>query len=233
MVKNKRLTISLVVLFFLIETVLFFFVQLTSGNAWEAVSYTSVVLACLFMLTNLSKTKNYIFMQIGLVFTVCADWFLVVEDPIKELPAMMFFSCTQICYFLRLYFNQETERERKIHLFVRAATSILAIIIALMILKEDTDLLSIVSLFYYANLILNVVFAFLQHKSSLLFPIGLLLFLMCDTVVGLNALSDYIPIANASRLNAILFGKINWAWVFYLPSQTLIALSLTEFKSKT
>ena len=230
MIKNKKFMIPLVIVFSFTELVLFFFVQLTTGKEWESVAYASVVLACVFMLTSFSKTKNYLFMQIGLVLTVFADWFLVVEDPIQELPAMIFFSGTQICYFLRIFSNHKTEKQKCVHLVVRAALSMLAIAIAVIILGEDADAVSLVSMFYYANLILNVVFAFLQREASLIFPIGLLLFLMCDTVVGLNALSGYVHIENASALNSILFGKINWAWVFYLPSQTLIALSLTEFK---
>ena len=220
----------MVSLFALTETVLFFLVQTTSGDTCVAVSYTAVVLACLFMITSISKTKSYLLMQIGLICTVCADLFLVVIEPMEQLAAMIFFSGTQICYFLRLYFNQSSRLARRVHLIVRLAVSALAIVITALVLKDATDALSIVSMFYYANLILNVIVAFTQSKSSLLFPIGLLLFLCCDTVVGLRAMTDYIQIENSSELANSLFGSINWAWIFYVPSQTLIALSLTNFK---
>lgn len=233
MLKNKKLNLILVALFVALETALFFLVQTTSGDTCDAVSYSAVVLACLFMLTNIAKTKNYVLMQIGLICTVMADLFLVVLEPMEQLPAMIFFSGTQICYFLRLYFNQKSQKEKNIHLIIRAGVSVFAIILTIIVLKDGTDALSLVSMFYYANLILNVIVAFTQCKISILFPLGLLLFLCCDTVVGLRAMTDYIQIENSSELASSLFGTLNWAWIFYVPSQSLIALSLTKFKNET
>ena len=162
-----------------------------------------------------------------------ADLFLVVIHPIMQLPAMIFFSITQICYFLRLYFNSKSEKEKRIHLSIRALSSVIAIIITIIVLKEKTDAVSIISMFYYANLIVNIVFAFVQYKSSKLFAIGLLLFLGCDTLVGINALvTQYITSPNAQEICNAIFGSLNWAWIFYVPSQAMLALSLTKFEKK-
>ena len=231
MLKNQKLKITLVTIFCIIEAILFFLVQTTNGDTCVFVSYLSIILAFAFMITNASLTKNYFLMQIGLLCTLGADLFLVVLEPIQELPAMFFFSGTQICYFLRLYFNQKTQKEKNIHLILRAGVSVLAIIIAIIVLKENTDALSIVSMFYYSNLVVNVIVAFTQCKTSILFPIGLLLFLCCDTVIGIDVmLSDYLHSSNSSAVTNALFSKLNWSWIFYLPSQALIALSLTKFK---
>ena len=230
MIKNKKIFTAVLLSFFAIELVLFFLVQLTSEKAWAICAYSSVVLACLFMLTSISLSKNYVYTQLALTFTICADWFLVVLDPIKELPAMIFFSFVQMCYFLRLYNNHETDKQRTVHLTCRLCISMLAILASFVILGSSADALTAVSLFYYGNLILNVIVAFTQTKKSVLLPIGLLLFLLCDTVVGLNAMTDYVFTQSANKIYNALFGTINWSWVFYLPSQVLIALSLTNFK---
>ncbi len=231
MIKNQKLKIILVTLFSVLEGILFFLVQATNGNTCTFVSYLAVVLAFAFMITNASLTKNYFLMQIALLCTLVADLFLVVLDPIKELPAMFFFSGTQICYFLRLYFNQKSQREKNIHLIIRAGVSVFAIILAIIVLRKSTDALSIISMFYYSNLIMNVIVAFTQFKTSILFPIGLLLFLCCDTVIGIDVLlADYLHSSSSSAVTNALFSKLNWSWIFYLPSQALIALSLTKFK---
>ncbi len=101
-------------------------------------------------------------------------------------------------------------------------------------LGDATDPLSLVSLFYYANLLVNIVVAFIQMKRSPLFAIGLLLFLMCDTVIGLNVMAElYIPSFSESGLYAVLNPEFNLAWAFYVPSQTIITLSLIESHIKS
>ncbi|MBO5439696.1 MAG: hypothetical protein J6A53_03475 [Clostridia bacterium] len=233
MINNKKIKLPIAVAFIAIQSILFFVVQLTSGLACIISSYTVVVLCCLYAMLHIEKSKDYVFTQIALVCTVMADLFLVVIHPIKQLPAMIFFSSTQICYFLRLYFNSKSEKEKRIHLIVRAVASLLALLITIIVLKQKTDAVSLISMFYYANLIINIVFAFVQYKKSQLFAIGLLLFLGCDTLVGLNALlSDYITSPNGQQICNAIFGTLNWAWIFYVPSQACLALSLTKLKFK-
>lgn len=233
MLKNKKIKIIAVAIFCVIEAVLFFLVQSTSDGANVAVSYISVILACLFMLTSFSKTSSYVFTQLGLVFTVFADYFLVVLDPIKQLPAMIFFSGTQIFYFLRLYLSESSKQKRKIHLILRAVISALAIALTFIVLKNEADAVSVISMFYYANLLTNIIAASMQIKGNRLFLIGLILFIMCDTAIGINELIDtYLESENASKVTDAIFGKFNVPWLFYVPSQTLIALSLTDLKTK-
>ena len=163
-----------------------------------------------------------------------ADLFLVVITPMLQIPAMICFSITQICYFIRIYTNQESKKEKLIHIVIRTSGIILILILTLIVLKEKTDFLSLISTFYYINLIVNIIFAFKQSNQSLLFPIGLLLFACCDLQVGLNVLnSSYINIENNVVLNFIANPPFNLAWAFYVPSQTLIALSLIKDKTST
>ena len=83
-------------------------------------------------------------------------------------------------------------------------------------------------------LIENIIFAFKQKESSILFPIGLLLFACCDLQVGLIVLnSSYINIENNLILNFIVDPPFNLVWLFYVPSQTLIALSIIKDKTST
>jgi hypothetical protein len=142
---------------------------------------------------------------------------------------MIFFLTAQSLYATRLH----AVDHRKPLLWLRASLILIALAITVLVLGEKTDALALVSLCYYANLIINLIMAFLQFKQDKLFPIALLLFLLCDTVIGLQVASGgYLPIAPGSALYQFLWMPINLAWLFYLPSQVLIALSSATQKRK-
>ena len=225
--KNKILKISAAA-FAGAEIILSILVQTTSGTQNTLVSYGAIILSCVFCILLFTKSFNYALTQAGLIFTVLADLFLVVLNPIMQIPAMICFSFTQIFYFLRLYLWQGSAMRRR-HLIARCALTVVAMLATVIVLGEKTDALSLISLFYYANLIMNIAVAFSQHRRSLLFPLGLLLFLLCDTVIGLNVMAkSYIASAEDSLIMKIINPGFNLAWVFYVPSQTLIPLSLLE-----
>ena len=233
MLKTKKSKIIALFVFLVVQAVLFVLVQTTNGEVNDGVSFAVVVTAGIFVLLCFNLSKNYFLMQIGLICTIFADLFLVVIDPMIQLPAMIFFSCTQICYFLRLFFETENEKEKNIHMILRAFLVIIVIIVTMLVLKEKADTLSIVSMFYYTNLILNVVFSFIHFKKSPVFAIGLMLFLLCDTIIGLDIMAEsYINGKALEAINKFLSGA-NWAWVFYAPSQALLGISLIKIKEKS
>ena len=56
-------------------------------------------------------------------------------------------------------------------------------------------------------------------------PVALVLFLLCDTVIGLQVMGSlYLPMGEGSILSRILYPGFDLAWFFYLPSQVLLAL---------
>lgn len=231
MLNKTTLKLPLTITFIVCEIILGVLVQITGDGVLVAVSYACVILACLFFGLFYEKSYSYYLTQLGLICTVVADLFLVVMNPIKQLPAMAFFSVTQLCYFFRLYTSCKNPRLRLAHIITRGSLVVIALSLTALVLGKNTDALSLVSLFYYANLIVNIVFAFIEFKKEPLLAIGLLLFLLCDTIIGLNVMANsYIPIAEGTLIYNILHCNINLAWIFYVPSQVLIALSLLNFK---
>ena len=229
MLNKSKFKIPTTITFLCLELALGILVQLTSNNLNTAVSFSCVVLACLFCVLFFEKSNEYYLTQIGLLCTVCADIFLVVLKPMLQLPAMIFFSVTQMCYFIRLYQNQSNTFYKRLHLIFRALATVIALCLTVVVLWEKTDALSLVSLFYYANLIFNIIVAFCQFKRCPVLAIGLLLFLMCDTVIGLNIMANsYISGAKDSLIYRLLNPGFNLAWIFYVPSQALIAISLLK-----
>lgn len=231
MLKTKKSFLIATAIFVVAEIILGCFIQEVSGKTYGILTVLSVLLACVFAILNLKKNAMVILTVIALVFTVFADVFLsgLFEGKNNQLIAMLFFCVVQICYFIRLYLNHELDYAKGLHISSRAFASIGAVLATVLVLRDGTNALAIVSLFYYANLIVNVVTAFTQTKKSVLLAVGLLLFACCDFFVGLSVMaSDFLVLPEGSLLDKLNNTGVNIAWIFYVPSQTLLALSINE-----
>lgn len=237
MIKNKRCFLALGAVFVATEAFLAVFLQCTSGASVRISSYLSVVLACLFCVTFANRTASYFFTQAALLCTVGADYFLVLIEERQQLPAMIFFLFAQTFYFLRLYFEDNDKVRRIVHFAVRGGSALAVLLLTTVVLGEKADAVALVSMVYYVFLILNTVFSFLQNGARSLFSWGLVLFVLCDTVVGLSCIGPYLTIPADSVIHVLLNPGFNLAWVFYLPSQVCLALSLiakdTQGKNNT
>ena len=216
--------------FLIAELTLGILLQVLDGRAAVWCSYAAVVLACLFAFLFFSRTPRYYLTQAALLTTVCADYFLVLRGAKEKLVAMLFFSLTQLCYFARIYFTETSKKTRTVHAILRVSLPLLTILVTLLVLGKNADAVALVSMFYFANLLLNVVFAFLLGEKLPLLAIGLLLFACCDVFVGLSLIEGYLPLAEGSLIYRLAHPGFNLAWVFYVPSQALLALSLTRQK---
>lgn len=233
MPKNTIARKMLCAVFLLTELTLGILLQLLPGRAATWCAYAAVLLACLFAFLFFSRTKRYLFTQAALLATVCADYFLVLRGAEQKLIAMLFFSVTQLCYFARIYFAENREKRRTVHVILRILVPILTLALTLAVLGKSADAVATVSMFYFANLLLNIVFAFLLGEKPPIFAVGLLLFAFCDVFVGLSLLDGYLPITKGSFIYRLAHPGFNLAWVFYVPSQALLALSLApSYKRK-
>lgn len=216
---SKRI---LIVCFLIAEAILYYFILTAGGQTLVVTSYLSIVLCFLFALQGI-KCKPL--MVAGLACTVGADFCLVVCDPIQRLWGMVFFLGAQTLYAIHLHRKQKSN----MLLLIRILLSVVAEIATVLILKDNLDTLAMVSVCYYVNLIMNTAAAFTQWRKNKLLPIGFVLFILCDTIIGLQvASSGYLPIAEGSVLYNLIFSGFNTAWMFYLPSQVLIALCCSQ-----
>lgn len=223
--KKNPVPNTAVLLFFAAEASLGLALQLAEGRAAAYLSYTVVVLACLFCALFARKEAAYLFTQLALILTLFADYFLVLARERQQTPAMFFFSAVQILYALRLYAAEQSPARRRVQLYLRAGLSLAALGVTLLVLRQGADTLALLSMFYYANLVLNLALATLAGRGMRLMAAGLLLFLLCDTVIGLSFLGSYLPIAENSLLYDIISPDFNLAWAFYVPSQALLSVS--------
>lgn len=225
MKRRKLLYVLSSALFVAVETVLGVLLQCSSGRAVSVCSFSSVVLACLFCLLFAKKQRAYFLTQTALICTVVADYFLVLSDPQIKLPAMISFLIAQLCYGARIYLTDENERRKRAEWPVRGLCSVGIVVATVAVLGKQCDWLAPVSMLYYTHLLLNIVFAFIRFKKNALLAFGLLLFILCDTLIGLAMLEDYFPV-NAELIGRIVHPGFDLAWAFYLPSQMLLSCSL-------
>lgn len=217
--KNKK-TLFLCICFVFIQLVLYVLILTQKGKLLVASEFTAIVLCALFTLLVKGKTKGVLPLAMG--FTVLADFCLVICSPIRRTAGMLFFMCVQGVYAFILH----RQNKNAVLRFCRLGLSGGAIVLTLAVLGKSTDLLALVSLCYYANLVFNLFMAFLRFKSNRVFAFGLLLFLCCDTVVGLQVASGaYLNIAEGTFLHSVISAPVNLAWMFYLPSQVLLSFS--------
>ena len=72
---------------------------------------------------------------------------------------------------------------------------------------------------------MNMIDSWIGGKKYLLLSIGLVLFIGCDVSVGFNNLSSYISYSSKFIDYMVDFSQLGM-WLFYVPSQALITLSM-------
>ncbi len=213
---DRRVTIG----FLLAEPVLYYFILTSGGMTAVVTSYLSI---CLCFLYGLLHRKSAPLMAAALGCTLAADFFLLVCRPQRQLLGMVCFLGTQSLYALDLH----RKNPKKSMFFVRFGLIAIGEVLVFAVLGPKADLLAVISLCYYANLLTNIIAAWVLPGRNKLLTVGFILFLLCDTVIGLQVASQgYLPIPENTLLHRLLFPGFNLAWAFYLPSQVCLALSL-------
>ena len=221
MAKAKSKNRWLLYTFLLVEAALYTLILV--GQWVVSAQFASIVLCLAFVVLHLRRA-NY-FILGGLVCTVCADWFLVVKGGADKVTAMLFFLAAQTLYAILLH-----RRVRSRGLVVgRLLAVLIAEAVTVLVLKENMNELAGVSMAYYAMLVMNILCAFKSYKREPLMAWALVLFLLCDTVIGLQVASGSFLTLPAWLYNAVFCG-FNVAWACYLPSQVMLALCGRENK---
>ena len=156
----------------------------------------------------------------ALGFTLGADLFLLVLDR-WYLAGVALFCVVQTLYFLRICLGLS----RRLPAAILARGIFSALVLAAGILLGQLTALTALALFYFLQLLCNTLESFRLPRHGLPFSLGLLLFVGCDLCVGLQNLSLLSPAALSGWPAA--FTRVGM-WLFYLPSQVLITLSVRK-----
>ena len=167
------------------------------------------------------KFKNDPLLIIALSFTLLADTFLAINST-------SFSGVFTFC-FAQFFHTSRLSKTRPSFLIVYFTFIVLAVLAACLLKIDPLYVLGVIYAYgLLTNLYLSARWYFKEHseRSACAF-FGFLLFLCCDTCVGLSYLS-----ATAILPTAIHRFVDYFAWAFYYPSQVLISNSSTRNRSE-
>ena len=196
--------------------------------------FLAVLVAFVHTALYFKQNENGFFVFIAMLFTLISDVFLVLfytntGEYLHQALGMSTFSITQIFYALYLHLSQKNKAKRVCFLIIRIAVILIVEIITLIVLKNNVNYLAVITMFYYSNLIVSTIFAFTFKKEKLVFALGLTLFVFCDLFIGASvAVGTFFSASEGSLLYVLANPPVNVAWLCYVPSQTLISLSITK-----
>ena len=175
MARGKKQNNWLLITFLLVEAALY--ALILAGHWVVSAQFAAVVLCAVYVIAHLRSANYYILG--GLLCTVAADWFLVVRGAQDKLTAMICFLVAQTLYAVLLHRRARARGLITARLFL----VVIAEAVTILVLKGNVDPLAMVSIAYYAMLIMNIVCAFNSYKREPLMAWALVLFFLCDTVV--------------------------------------------------
>lgn len=192
-----------------------------SSTVWK---FCVIVSAFLYVLVELfckgkgdRLFRRRLFLLFAMGMTLVSDVFLLVLDENYTVGVCTFF-CAQIFHAL------ETPRSKK-RLIVSFSLrfGVTAVALAVLGILKLFDPLYIAVAFYAPQLLGNLVEHMVgvfqnrgeERARSLILAVGFFLFFLCDLCVGLS--------------NIGVTGVSIWIWIFYAPSQALIAISSGRF----
>ena len=231
LIYTRRLLVSTICLLFIV----FLSIQVYEINFFMSanmVKFSTIFLCLLISIISspLSKqSKNIFLLQLGLIFTIMADYIFLIHDD-DYILAIGLFSIVQIIYSLRYREGNETER------VLRFMIIYLLIVILYKLINKNLfplDFIIAMGVFYGICLLSSLKEALLLYKSdphesiNKMILFAMILFLLCDINLGVNyILGEAKDMGNTLKLLENL-SSIS-IWVYYLPSQILLALSGTD-----
>ena len=209
------------IIFIIIEAVIYtaFVFADFFGKDSTPIKYAGIILCLIYAVLSLKNGKDHVFLCVAFLFTLVADWFLLVKNN-DYVFGVAAFIVAQTVYLLRLVSLGVNTRRT---IIVRLVVTISAI--SVLFVADLADLLTVLVAIYFVALVTNCVDSYTLFKNGVknkLFAIGLTLFILCDVSVGINNFSAYFDV---SAITWLITAARYLMWIFYLPSQVLIALS--------
>lgn len=187
------------------------------GTLWSKGLKFTAILLCFFFALSRGRNADGRLTAAALGFTLAADLFLLVLER-EFLLGVCLFCAVQTLYLLRILRLQKTGPGRSLLPRCLLALGTWGLLGSLGLLEP----LTAAAAFYFSQLIANALQSAALGRAYAGFTLGLWLFVCCDICVGLHNLSAFLPAVYSGGVFA--FADIGM-WLFYLPSQVLIALS--------
>ncbi len=210
---KRQITITFVAAEVVLYIVFMTMDLLAYGGSTIVLKYIGILL-CLFFSVLCAFRGGEKLIPVALIFTAIADFFLLVIDN-YYIVGLLFFLVVQSIYLFYLY--RKTE---KIWIPVRIVCLIAVVVV--LVIANLLNGQNLVAGIYFSMILVNMAMSWVFGKKvRRLFAVGLTLFVCCDICVGFYNLSWLLPTGIYG------FTRIGM-WMFYLPSQVLIALSMIK-----
>ena len=250
---KRTLFITVLVLIYLS----FISLDITGGRALYSniLKFTVIIICFCYAFFSKSNNKSISYsLKTAMFFTLISDLFILILD--YYIYGVLTFIIVQLLYNYRIschnskYEVQQQKESAAIGnnkakemyvnrtWFIFISRMIIQLLIAscicliLYLSGVELELLLVASLIYFTGLIINTqAYSVSRGEKSrdAFFAAGLLLFVMCDINVGLFNLTRFISIPEETYLLIYNISSV-LMWVFYAPSQALIALSVEKSK---
>jgi len=226
---------------------IFISLDISGGSAAlsAAVKFSVIILCFCYALFSESHSKSISsVIKLAMLFTLISDLLILILD--YYLYGVLTFIPVQLLYNFRISLQNVNRPDDGIRLntgrnsgnaFGRFAfwlaiqlTISAAICLLLAGFGIGMEPLLIASAIYFSGLFINTIRAVIlavknnRDYGIIMFACGLLLFLLCDINVGLFNLTSFINLTQ-DKYSFIYNMSSVLMWVFYAPSQVLIALS--------
>ena len=195
-----------------------------SGQLCRLFEYALVVLCVGYAWACRSGDLGGLLAFLALLFTAGADLFLVALKEAQWIPGLALFCFVQLLWALRLL-RMEEGRRRFVHGVTWASLCGIALIVVIIAARGGDAVLLLSTV--YASLLLTTVFFSWLTPQNRLFTLGMSLFLCCDIFVAVNNAALYLDLDAYPLLKTLHDIRFNMMWLFYGPSQMLLALSST------
>ena len=189
-----------------------------TGNPCSiALKYMSIII---FFILSLSISENGVskrdtlLLQLALFFTLCADTCLLILN--NFFIGIFFFCIVQFLYIIR---HSKSLNITKVIISLCLIILLPAFILKLFPLDMDKRLLTISTIY----LILLVNSLLVAVKFNQIVALAMTLFFFCDINVGISHILSIYPVYLWNIPLSFLTSFL--VWIFYFPSQLLLALS--------
>jgi len=241
---------KIIKLFIIIQVIIYLaFLYLDFAGGHYIVSsyfkYFFIILCFIYTLINYDRANKHrsCCLILGLGFTLIADYFLLLLGYNFEYGIVAFIIVQQIYGFMLDYRLQQSSSLANLSFILSSNfpkrlllqfSITFFITLLLNYLDANIELAVILSTFYFISILMNtsraikVSMEYKEDKSSALFALAMILFILCDINVGFFNLSTYLDLSAAVAIPIIKISSL-LMWFFYAPSQALIALSIRDF----
>lgn len=230
---HKWRIIKVMLLFISILYIWFMYIDIYNTKSFissDGLKFLSMILVFVISLITRDDAlsfKDLHLLQIGLLITIYADFFLLILNS-HYILGIGLFSIVQILYSIR-YKSDDIKMTINKFLTIFFSLSFLYIIINFFLIK--IKFLLIIGLHYSFCLLTSVKRGIDTYRykkfpklNSQMIALGMILFLLCDINVGLYNILGFIAFRNKT-LNIIYNISSISMWLFYMPSQVLLSLS--------